>query len=134
MKKLNRTASLLSAVLLSLTLVPARAADRAPQRACAPGSVQVSRVGGDVEPGAPRVAVWRSLGSPSRVLEDGSWLYSGFRARDGGAALDGCSTLLVRFERDRVSGISLLNPSAVASLTPRGGRVDGLARAGSPVR
>lgn len=98
------------------------------------GAVSVSRIGPDVEFGVPRVAVWRSLGSPSRVLPDGSWLYTGFRAREGGAALDDCGTLLVRFKQDRVSEISLLAQSAVASLAPRAGRTDALARADASAR
>lgn len=85
------------------------------------GSIHVNSVGPYVESGTYRVQVAVKLGRPSYVLPDGTWLYQGYIINDS----DASGTLVVRFQRGRVSELSLATPATVASLRGNTGKAQG---------
>lgn len=69
-----------------------------------------------VTAGTARVMVALRLGTPNAVLPDGSWLYSGYSARREDARLVANGTLIVRFHDNRVSSLSVADPSTITAL------------------
>lgn len=96
-------------------------ADAMAQALARNGSIHVNSVGPYVESGTYRVQVAVKLGRPSYVLPDGTWLYQGYIINDS----DASGTLVVRFQRGRVSELSLATPATVASLRGNTGKAQG---------
>ncbi|MBA4136875.1 MAG: hypothetical protein C0518_06120 [Opitutus sp.] len=113
-----RSVLTLLALSCSLPLV-ASAADRS---ALPGGFVLINRVearvhanGDSIGVGDGRINVQLRLGAPTRILPDGSWLYSHYRA----AATDGrefTGSLVVRFENSRVTALVLADRATVTAL------------------
>ncbi len=104
-----------AALAVTLLVLPAAFAqnpDRIAQALAATGSVRVDAVGPYVNVGTVRVQVFAKLGSPTATLPDGTWLYSDFLA-DGS---DAHGTLVVHFNADRVSSLSLASPAVVVAM------------------
>ena len=78
--------------------------------------VRVSNVGGYIERGAPRVAVFAHLGSPSRRLSSDVWAYDGFRADVASVNERGCDTLIITFVDNQVADLKLVNRPAARSI------------------
>ena len=76
------------------------------------GSVFVTAAGPYVEIGTFQIQVVAKLGQPVARLSDGSWFYPNFRVEGSEAA----GTLLVRFEKGRVSGLLLVTPAVAQAL------------------
>ncbi|MGD1030040.1 MAG: hypothetical protein ABSA05_02770 [Opitutaceae bacterium] len=116
------TASLRAAALAAaLVLIPAIASakdiapsDSAARMLAATGIVPVTAAGSNVEIGSYRIHVWTSLGRPSAILADGTWLYRDFTA-DGSAAR---GTLVVRFDHGKVSQLSLVSHAVETAMMP----------------
>ena len=109
----------LSALAATLLVLPALAsatdqpADPAATLLMVSGSVPVKNAGPFVEVGTYRIQVSVKLGQPSARLADGTWLYASHRIDDG----DATGTLVVRFNRGRVSDLALVtNRSALAMI------------------
>ncbi len=79
-----------------------------------PARVQAN--GSSVTAGTARVMVTLRLGTPSSVLPDGSWLYRGYSARKGDAAVISNGTLVVRFHENRVTSLDVADHAAVMAL------------------
>jgi len=86
------------------------------------GSLQVARVtapnpvnGDSVVIGDSRVMASLRLGSPHRVLPDGSWLYRGYTATDAQEREYSCN-LIVRFSQSKVSALVLADQPTVTAL------------------
>jgi hypothetical protein len=100
-------------VSLAFSAAPLNAAaDSAADRLATTGAVPVKAAGNYVEPGTFRIQVSTKLGRPSRVLADGTWLYEN-RTLEG---TDARGTLVVRFNRGRVSELALVTPSIALAL------------------
>ena len=109
------------AVLL-MTALPAASArtstatEIAAEQLARNGYVAINAAGPYVEVGTVRIQVMTKLGRPSATLADGTWLYQNQSVGEG----DVSGTLVVRFNRGRVSGLSLVTRSvAHAMTTPR---------------
>ena len=77
----------------------------------------VTPVNGDtVTPGTSRIMVSMRLGSPSAVLPDGTWLYTGFATDQGDNNPNRSGTLVVRFTAHKVSRLSLADKGTVLAL------------------
>jgi hypothetical protein len=78
-------------------------------------SAKIHVNGDKVTIGTSRVLVSLRLGSPSSVLPDGSWLYSGYSAqiRHSGPTH---GTLVVRFDNTLVSRMTLADAATVTTL------------------
>ena len=112
----------ISALVATLFLLPAIAsannapADHAEQALALRGSVPVNAAGPYVQLGTFQIQVMLKLGQPTAKLADGTWLYRGFAVENSNAA----GTLVVRFNKGRVSGLNLVTPAvALALSTPR---------------
>lgn len=86
------------------------------------GSLRVARVtapnmvnGDTVAPGDSRVVTSLRLGSPHRVLPDGSWLYRNYTATDAQDQEYSCN-LIVRFTDSKVSALILADQPTVTAL------------------
>lgn len=122
-----KTAPVLSlrlvALGLTLALAPllvaaprtAQPGHHAAQRLAAHGSVRVDAAGPYVQVGTFRILVSVKLGRPSLRLKDGTWLYKNYAIPDS----DARGTLVVRFEKGRVSELSIASPDVVAALRHR---------------
>ncbi len=86
--------------------------DAAARWLAANGSVPVKAAGPYVERGTFRIQVSTKLGRPDLVLSDGTWLY--FNRSVAGSSAQG--TLVVRFEKNRVSDLAVATPAVVAAL------------------
>jgi hypothetical protein len=86
--------------------------DAAAQRLAQHGAVSIIRAGPFVAPGTYRVQVSTKLGRPDMVLADGTWMYH--HRRIEGSDAEG--TLVVRFERGRVSSLSLVTPAIATAM------------------
>jgi hypothetical protein len=86
--------------------------DPAAQTLARHGAVPVLRAGPFVAPGTFRVQVSTKFGRPDVVLADGTWLYHDRRIE--GSDTDG--TLVIRFERNRVSSLTLVTPAVATAL------------------
>jgi hypothetical protein len=86
--------------------------DRAAQLLANHGALSVVTVGPYIERGTFRIQVSTKLGRPDLTLADGTWLYHD-RTIDGTSAR---GTLVIRFEKGRVSELALATPSVVAAL------------------
>ena len=87
------------------------------------GEIPVSQVmattavnGDTVTAGTSRILVSMRLGSPSAVLTDGSWLYTGFRAMQYDSDSGPAGTLVVRFAANKVTSLSLASEAAAVAL------------------
>lgn len=129
LRSLARTAAFASALLIPASVVLAAgpdSADRAATLLARHGSVPVENAGPFVEIGTFRIQVAVKLGEPSAKLADGTWLYPGFRIKDG----DTAGTLVVRFDQGRVSELSLVTPGVAAAMTARSALAGRVAAAG----
>ena len=88
------------------------AEDRAAHLLAHRGAVSVQAAGPYVGLGTFRIQVSVKLGRPDVALDDATWLYHG-RIIEGSAAL---GTLVIRFEKGRVSELSVASPAVVAAL------------------
>lgn len=79
-----------------------------------PARIQAN--GSDVIAGTTRVMVALRLGSPSAVLPDGSWLYSGYSARRNGTPLIENGTLIVRFVASEVNSLAVADARTITAL------------------
>lgn len=115
--------SVLTLLALSCSLsLTASAADRS---ALPGGFVLLNRVaarvhanGDSIVVGDGRINVQLRLGAPTRVLPDGSWLYSHYRA----TASDGrefAGNLVVRFEKSLVTALVLADRATVTAMIER---------------
>jgi hypothetical protein len=113
-----RAAALAAALLVAPAIASAH--DNPAQVLASSGAVPVKDAGPYVHPGSYRIHVWTTLGRPSAVLADGTYLYRDFGAQDN--AIRG--TLVVRFDRGRVSQLSLVSPAVETALltAPAGGK------------
>jgi hypothetical protein len=105
-------AALLSAVSSFAGPDQVATSDPAARLLSSTGFVPVQNAGPYVERGTFRVQVSTKLGRPDLVLSDGTWLYH-HRLIDGSAAR---GTLVVRFEKGRVSDLTIAGPAIVAAL------------------
>jgi hypothetical protein len=115
--KTTTAASLLLAATVALASPFAAAkepspSDRAAQLLAAKGTVPVQAAGPHVERGTFRIQLSTKLGRPDLVLSDGTWLYHN-RTVEGSNAR---GTLVVRFDKGRVSDLALVTPAVVAAL------------------
>lgn len=119
----NKSSSLrLVLALLALSCSLPLAASAHDRVALPGGFVPVNRVearlranGDCITAGDGRINVQLRLGSPSRVLPDGSWLYSRYRA----ATKDGrevAGSLVVRFAHSRVTALALVDQATATAL------------------
>jgi hypothetical protein len=118
-----RSAAIAAALLVLPAFASAKgreAKDPAGQLLALHGTVQVAAAGPYVEVGTFQIQVAVKLGRPAAKLADGTWLYPNTRVEDS----DATGTLLVRFDRGRVSGLSLVTPAVAMAL----------AKAGDPLR
>jgi hypothetical protein len=124
------------ALAAALLLVPAAASasgtaptDPAAQLIATAGVVQVKTAkpfralnsgASPVQVGTWRDHVTLTLGRPSEVLEDGTWLYRNFAVDESLAR----GTLVVRFDHGDVSELSLVSPKVEAAMltTPAGAK------------
>ena len=90
----------------------AAASDAAATKLATSGSIPVQQVGRYVERGTMRIQVSSKLGRPSTVLSDGTFLYDNWSAGESEAR----GTLVVRFDRNRVSSLSLVTPAVAVAL------------------
>lgn len=112
----------IAAIVATLTVAAANvsaksaaSADRAAQLLAQHGTVNLKAAGPYVEVGTSRIWVDAKLGMPSARLPDGTWLYRSFEVQDSEA----CGTLVVRFAKGRVSGLSLVTRAVeTAMLAP----------------
>jgi hypothetical protein len=102
---------LASALLLATTA--ALAADRATELLAVHGSVPVKSAGRYVEVGTFQIQVGVKLGQPTVKLADGTWIYDNYQVDDSDAA----GVLVVRFNRGRVSELSLVTPTIASAMT-----------------
>lgn len=79
-------------------------------------SARVAANGDVVTTGTSRVMVSLRLGSPNKVLADGSWLYSGYSAQLNRDSLRLSGTLVVRFTRSQVASLSLADSATTIAL------------------
>jgi hypothetical protein len=79
-------------------------------------SARVAANGDVVTAGTSRVMVSLRLGSPGRVLADGSWLYSGYSAPLSPTGLRQSGTLVVRFAGNQVVSLILADTATVTAL------------------
>jgi hypothetical protein len=86
--------------------------DLANERLAASGAISVKAVGKYVEEGTFRIQVSTKLGRPSAVLADGTWLYENRTLQESPAR----GTLVIRFNRGRVSELALVTPSVALAL------------------
>jgi hypothetical protein len=106
--------------MLALAWLPSAAAapdvnDAAARLLTRQGSVAITQAGPFVAPGTYRVQVSTKFGRPDTILADGTWMYD--HRRIEGSEAEG--TLVVRFERGRVSSLTLVTPAvATAMRTP----------------
>lgn len=64
------------------------------------------------------------LGQPDRRIWPNVWIYRGFTTDLERARADGCNTLLVTFEQDRVADLKLINPRGTRVFLARSTRGD----------
>ncbi len=113
-----RVAALVATLFLlpGITSAKEAAADHPKQVLALRGSVPVAAAGPYVEVGTFQIQVMLKLGQPAAKLADGTWLYPGFAVENSNAA----GTLVVRFNKGRVSGLNLVTPAvAMALSSPR---------------
>jgi hypothetical protein len=79
-------------------------------------TARVAANGDTVTAGTGRVMVSLRLGSPNKVLADGSWLYSGYSARFNQDGARESGTLVVRFSKGQVASLSLVDAATVVAL------------------
>ena len=79
-------------------------------------AARVAANGDLVTAGTGRVMVSLRLGSPDKVLPDGSWLYSSYSAQVGPSGLRQSGTLVIRFVKSQVSSLSLADDATVTGL------------------
>ena len=70
--------------------------------------IRVQAAGDYVEHGTMRIQVATKLGWPDMVMADGAWVYRNRRV----AGTETCGSLLVRFEKGRVSELALIASEA----------------------
>ena len=110
-----RAAVLASAMLLTsaaLIAGPSPASDAASERLAAAGTISVKSVGQYVEQGTLRIQVSTKLGRPTTILSDGTWLYDNRKVIESEAS----GTLVVRFQKGRVSDLSLVTPAVAVAM------------------
>ncbi|MBL9207158.1 MAG: hypothetical protein JNN01_18865 [Opitutaceae bacterium] len=76
------------------------------------GIIPVASAGPYIERGSARILVTAKLGRPSERLQDGTWLYKGYRVTDSDAA----GTLVIHFLDGRVTSLGLATPERAAAL------------------
>jgi hypothetical protein len=109
-----------AALAATLFLLPAFASarddagtDRTLQLLALRGSVPVKAAGPYVEVGTYQIQVAAKLGQPTSRLADGTWLYRNYTVVDS----DATGTLVVRFQRGRVSALTLVTPAVAMALS-----------------
>ncbi|MBK8475819.1 MAG: hypothetical protein IPL39_05765 [Opitutaceae bacterium] len=74
--------------------------------------------------GVTQNKVRHHLGQPDRQIWPNVWIYGGFTADLVRARADGCNTLVVTFEQDRVADLKLINPRGTRVLLASSHRGD----------
>jgi hypothetical protein len=118
MKTYTSSVILIAAALNAFALIPSSlAADRASATAYSVSEVNPTSRGNDtITRGASQAFVWLTMGQPFRKISPDIWLYHGFQANLDAANEEGCDTLVVTFEKDRVVDLKLVNPRAITIL------------------
>ncbi len=122
MKTTLASSLLRAAALVTLFALPVLAsarddqpADRAAALLARHGTVLVQNAGPYVETGTFQIQVSTALGQPTHRLADGTWLYARYEVEESNAR----GTLVVRFEKGRVSELTLVTPAvALALISP----------------
>jgi hypothetical protein len=110
---LHRLAVVATLSLLTLTSAAKdQGVDRAAMLLARRGSIELKTFGDYVEVGTFAIQVAVKIGRPDERLADGTWLYHHRRIADSNAE----GTVVVRFERGRVSALDLVTPATVARL------------------
>lgn len=110
-----RVSALVATLLLFPVITSAKeaAADHPNQLLALRGTVPVAAAGPYVEVGTFQIQVILKLGQPTAKLADGTWLYRGFSVENSNAA----GTLVVHFNKGRVSGLNLVTPAVAMALS-----------------
>lgn len=110
--------------LLAAAICPAMASERTTSVPTAIRVRAVEKDGADVvKVGSTDSRVMEELGRPLTKYGDNVWVYPNYRANQPVDEKLGCSTLLISFENDRVSGIALVNQRA-ATIVAHGTKRD----------